>query len=55
MVAVLADANRRVVILPQELARLAIETFIREGKVIKPPAELDDILATPKAGRVPLL
>lgn len=46
MVAVLADANRRDAILPQELARLAIETFIREGKVIEPPAELDDTLVT---------
>jgi len=33
-------------ILPQELARLAIETFIREGTVIEPPADLHDILAT---------
>ncbi len=42
MVAVLADAN----MLPQELARLAVETFIREGKVIEPPTDLRGVLAT---------
>jgi AmmeMemoRadiSam system protein A len=53
MVAVLADANRETAmdslidnILPQELARLAIETFVREGRTIEPPAHLHDILAT---------
>jgi MEMO1 family protein len=54
MVAVLADANRRDArrdgppgkMSPQDLARLAIETFIREGTVIKPPANLHGILAT---------
>lgn len=33
-------------ILPQELARLTIETFIREGAVIEPPAGPRGILAT---------
>ena len=49
MVAVLEDGNRRGAILPQELARLAIEMFIREGRIIEPPADLDDIL-TMRAG-----
>ncbi len=33
-------------ILPQELARLTVETFIREGTVIEPPADPRGILAT---------
>ena len=31
--------------LPHELARLAIDTFIRKGTVIEPPAHLHDILS----------
>jgi AmmeMemoRadiSam system protein A len=33
-------------ILPQELARLTVETFIREGTVIEPPADPRGVLAT---------
>jgi len=46
MVAVLADANRMEGIAPQELARLAIETFISEGITMEPPSGLCDILMT---------
>ena len=33
-------------ILPQDLARIAIEAFIRHGAVVKPPAEPYAVLAT---------
>lgn len=33
-------------ILPQELARLTVETFLREGTVIEPPADPRGVLAT---------
>jgi AmmeMemoRadiSam system protein A len=33
-------------ILPQELARLTVESFIRHGAVIEPPAEPRGVLAT---------
>lgn len=33
-------------ILPQELARLAIETFLREGIVIEPPLDVQEMLST---------
>ena len=33
-------------ILPQELARLTVETFIREGTVVEPPVDPRGILAT---------
>lgn len=33
-------------ILPQELARLTVETFIRDGAVIEPPVDPRGILAT---------
>ena len=33
-------------ILPQELARLTVETFIREGTVIEPPVDPRGVLAT---------
>lgn len=33
-------------ILPQELAKLAIEIFIREGTVIEPPVDAHGVLAT---------
>lgn len=33
-------------ILPQGLARLAIETFLREGAVIEPPVDRHGVLAT---------
>lgn len=33
-------------ILPQELARLSVESFIRQGIVIEPPADPQGILAT---------
>lgn len=32
-------------ILPQELARLTVEVFIRDGKVIEPPADPQGVLA----------
>jgi uncharacterized protein (TIGR00296 family) len=33
-------------ILPQELARLAVEAFTREGTIIKPPGDPGGVLAT---------
>jgi AmmeMemoRadiSam system protein A len=38
--------RRPVDVLPQDLARLAVEAFVREGTIIKPPADVHGVLAT---------
>jgi AmmeMemoRadiSam system protein A len=44
---ILSETMRRPAndILPQALARLTVEAFIREGRVIEPPANPQDVLA----------